>query len=67
MAEWNRRAVPQIGHDDLGARIPLLQEPSGLHRRLAHVAMGAHHPIQLDLEHGGSGGGHLIGLGQPDT
>jgi hypothetical protein len=44
------RAVAQIGDDDLGARVALLQEPRRLDRGVALVAMRADHAIDLDLE-----------------
>jgi hypothetical protein len=43
-------AVPQLGDDDLGARIALLKKSSGLDRGLAEVATGAGHPVDLDFE-----------------
>jgi hypothetical protein len=44
--------VPQIGDDDPGGWVALLQEPRGLNRGVALVSVRADHAVNLDLELG---------------
>ena len=48
--ERHVRAVAQVGDQDRGVGVALLQELRRLDHRLAHVAMRAHHAVDLDLE-----------------